>query len=38
MTLPPLTHSRGQQLISRLGGLRILVVGDVMLDGSWWAP
>ncbi len=32
MTLPPLARSRGQQLIARLGGLHILVVGDVMLD------
>ena len=32
MNLPPLARSTGPQLIARFGGLRILVVGDVMLD------
>jgi D-beta-D-heptose 7-phosphate kinase/D-beta-D-heptose 1-phosphate adenosyltransferase len=32
MTLPPLDWRRARNLVSRLAGLRVLVVGDVMLD------
>ena len=32
MTLPPLQAMRGRELLARLPGLRVLVVGDVMLD------
>ncbi len=32
MTLPPLAPSRGRDLVARLSGRTILVVGDVMLD------
>ena len=32
MTLPPLEATRGRELLARLPGLRVLVVGDVMLD------
>jgi D-beta-D-heptose 7-phosphate kinase/D-beta-D-heptose 1-phosphate adenosyltransferase len=32
MTLPPLEAARGRELLARLPGLRVLVVGDVMLD------
>jgi D-beta-D-heptose 7-phosphate kinase/D-beta-D-heptose 1-phosphate adenosyltransferase len=32
MILPPLGVARGRELVARLPGLRVLVVGDVMLD------
>ena len=32
MTLPPLDLSRARALVDRLGGRRVLVVGDVMVD------
>ncbi len=32
MTLPPIAQSRGRELVARLSGRSILVVGDVMLD------
>ena len=32
MTLPPIAQSRGRELVARLGGRTVLVVGDVMLD------
>jgi D-beta-D-heptose 7-phosphate kinase/D-beta-D-heptose 1-phosphate adenosyltransferase len=32
MTLPPLEATRGRDLLARLPGLHVLVVGDVMLD------
>jgi D-glycero-beta-D-manno-heptose-7-phosphate kinase len=32
MTLPPLDPRRGREIVARLSGLRVLVVGDVMID------
>jgi D-beta-D-heptose 7-phosphate kinase/D-beta-D-heptose 1-phosphate adenosyltransferase len=32
MTLPPIAASRARELVSRFSGLRVLVIGDVMLD------
>lgn len=32
MTLPPLAATRARDLVSRFGGLRVLIVGDVMID------
>jgi D-glycero-beta-D-manno-heptose-7-phosphate kinase len=32
MTLPALTAQRGREIVGRLSGLHVLVVGDVMLD------
>jgi D-glycero-beta-D-manno-heptose-7-phosphate kinase len=32
MTLPPLSPARARELLARLGGTRVLVVGDVMID------
>jgi D-beta-D-heptose 7-phosphate kinase/D-beta-D-heptose 1-phosphate adenosyltransferase len=32
MTLPPLDPKRGRAIVERLSGLRVLVVGDVMVD------